>query len=68
MQRKLAHNALSPGAVKKYHIIQEDLAALLSKLMLEDPQGFFDHIRLSVHYRLRCVVPSLMSLLERPRV
>ncbi|KAI0704552.1 cytochrome P450 [Earliella scabrosa] len=47
MQRKLAHNALSPGAVKKYHIIQEDLAALLSKLMLEDPQGFFDHIRLT---------------------
>ncbi|EKM50920.1 uncharacterized protein PHACADRAFT_151345 [Phanerochaete carnosa HHB-10118-sp] len=46
-QRKLAHHALSPRAVKQYHVVQEDLAALLSKQILEDPEDFFSHVRLT---------------------
>ncbi|THH16796.1 hypothetical protein EW146_g3913 [Bondarzewia mesenterica] len=45
--RKLAHRALSAGAVKKYHIVQEDLAALLNKDFLEKPDEFFAHVRLT---------------------
>ena len=46
--RKLAHNALSPSAVKRYYTIQEDLAALLAKQFLDTPEDFFSHIRLWV--------------------
>ena len=46
MQRKLAHSALSPAAVKKYYTIQEDLAAILAKQLIDSPEDFFDHIRL----------------------
>lgn len=46
IQRKLAHSALSPSAVKKYYTIQEDLAAILGKQLLDNPEEFFDHIRL----------------------
>ncbi|KAK7461271.1 hypothetical protein VKT23_008447 [Stygiomarasmius scandens] len=45
--RKLAHVALSPTAVKKYHIVQEDLAALMMKDFLNEPQDFFSHVRLT---------------------
>ncbi|KAJ7618383.1 cytochrome P450 [Roridomyces roridus] len=44
--RKLAHTALGPNAVKRYHTIQEDLAVLLCKSMLEKPLDFFGHVRL----------------------
>ncbi|KAI0704573.1 cytochrome P450 [Earliella scabrosa] len=47
MQRKLAHSALSPAAVKKYYTIQEDLAAILAKQLIDSPEDFFDHIRLT---------------------
>lgn len=46
LQRKLAHAALGPGAVKKYHDVQEDLAALLAKQLLDAPTEFFSHVRL----------------------
>ncbi|EKM49581.1 uncharacterized protein PHACADRAFT_154053 [Phanerochaete carnosa HHB-10118-sp] len=46
-QRKLAHHALGPRAVKQYYVVQEDLAALFSKQILEDPEGFFSHVRLT---------------------
>ncbi|KAI0743770.1 cytochrome P450 [Daedaleopsis nitida] len=47
MHRKLEHSALGPAAVKQYQPIQEDLAALLAKQMLDDPEGFVDHVRLA---------------------
>ncbi|KAJ6489644.1 cytochrome P450 [Mycena vitilis] len=43
--RKLAHVALSQNAVKQYHELQEDLAALLNKAMLDRPDDFFAHVR-----------------------
>lgn len=46
LQRKLAHAALSSSEVKKYYTVQEDLAAILAKQLLEDPEGFVDYIRL----------------------
>ena len=46
--RKLAYTALNATAVKRYHIIQEDLAALLSKQILDEPEEFFSHVRLLV--------------------
>ncbi|KAI0746370.1 cytochrome P450 [Daedaleopsis nitida] len=45
--RKLAHTALSPTAIKRYHIVQEDLAAILCKQILELPDDFFTHVRLT---------------------
>ncbi|KAM5543795.1 hypothetical protein V8D89_002412 [Ganoderma adspersum] len=45
--RKLAYTALNATAVKRYHIIQEDLAAILSKQILETPEDFFSHVRLT---------------------
>ncbi|KAI0644109.1 cytochrome P450 [Trametes meyenii] len=46
-QRKLAHVSLSPSAVRKYYTVQEDLAALLSKRLLDTPLDFFNHSRLT---------------------
>ncbi|GJE90538.1 cytochrome P450 [Phanerochaete sordida] len=46
-QRKLAHNALSPRAIREYHSIQESIAALLSVQLLQDPEQFFSHVRLA---------------------
>ncbi|EKM50901.1 uncharacterized protein PHACADRAFT_212817 [Phanerochaete carnosa HHB-10118-sp] len=46
-QRKLVHHALSPRAVKQYHIVQEDLAAILGKQILDDPENFFSYVRLT---------------------
>ena len=48
--RKLAYTALNATAVKRYHTVQEDLAAILSKQILETPEDFFSHVRLCVHY------------------
>ncbi|KAI0644111.1 cytochrome P450 [Trametes meyenii] len=47
IQRKLAHTALSISTVQKYHVIQEDLAALMSRQILETPQDFFSHVRVT---------------------
>lgn len=44
--RKLAHVALSPAAVAKYHHIQEELATMLLKDFLDAPEHFFSHVRL----------------------
>ncbi|KZT19227.1 cytochrome P450 [Neolentinus lepideus HHB14362 ss-1] len=56
--RKLVHAALSPSAIK-YHPIQEELAAMMCKDFLDNPEDFFSHVRLtagqiflSVTYRL----------------
>lgn len=48
LQRKIARLALSPEAVKKYHLVQEDAAALLNKSLCDDPEAFCDQIRLYV--------------------
>ncbi|KAG5650435.1 hypothetical protein H0H81_012286 [Sphagnurus paluster] len=45
--RKLAHIALSPTALKEYHAIQEDLSALLNQALLDNPEDFSAHIRLT---------------------
>ncbi|KAF5350156.1 hypothetical protein D9756_009108 [Leucocoprinus leucothites] len=45
--RKLAHVALSPAAVAKYHHVQEDLTVLLLRDFLDNPQEFFSHVRLA---------------------
>lgn len=47
LQRKIARFALSPEAVKKYHLVQEDAAALLSQSLCDDPEAFCDQIRLA---------------------
>ncbi|EED84236.1 predicted protein, partial [Postia placenta Mad-698-R] len=44
--RRLAHSALSPTAVRRYHGIQEDMAALLCMRLLREPEAFFSHVRL----------------------
>ncbi|CCM05003.1 uncharacterized protein FIBRA_07202 [Fibroporia radiculosa] len=46
--RKLAHAGLGPVAIKRYHSIQEDLAALLCQRLLSKPEDFFSHVRLYV--------------------
>jgi cytochrome P450 len=46
MHRKLAHTALNPESVKKYHTAQEDIAILLNIALIEHPEHFIDHIRL----------------------
>ncbi|THH21271.1 hypothetical protein EW146_g251 [Bondarzewia mesenterica] len=45
--RKLANVALSATAVKRYHVVQENLAALLNKDLLDKPDDFFNHVRLT---------------------
>ncbi|KAI0635409.1 cytochrome P450 [Trametes polyzona] len=45
--RRLAHVALSPNAVKRYHVVQEDLAALLSQAFVDNPEDFFSQVRLT---------------------
>ena len=44
--RKLAHQALGPAAVTKYHELQEDIATLLADQILRDPCNFFDYVKL----------------------
>lgn len=44
--RKLINMALSQSAIKKYHAVQEDIAALLNKDLLEKPNDFISHLRL----------------------
>ncbi|KZT25793.1 hypothetical protein NEOLEDRAFT_340771 [Neolentinus lepideus HHB14362 ss-1] len=47
LQRKLAAVVLNPTAIKKYHNVQEDVAALLNKDLLTSPEDFMKHIRLA---------------------
>ncbi|KDQ29819.1 hypothetical protein PLEOSDRAFT_1039344 [Pleurotus ostreatus PC15] len=47
LHRKLARTALSPDAIKKYHIVQEDIAALLNKSLCDDPDDFRQNFRLA---------------------
>ena len=46
--RKLAQAGFSAAAVKKYHSTLEDIAAMLNKSLLDSPQEYYAHIRLSV--------------------
>ncbi|KAI3614781.1 cytochrome p450 [Moniliophthora roreri] len=45
--RKLAHGSLSSAAVKRYHRVQEDIAAVLCKELLNDPTNFYNHARVA---------------------
>ncbi|KAA1478266.1 cytochrome P450 [Dentipellis sp. KUC8613] len=47
LHRKLMHSALNADAVKKYQVIQEDVAALLCRSMLDDPDSFIKNVRLA---------------------
>jgi hypothetical protein len=38
--RALAHTALNVNAVKKYHYMQEDVAALFARDLLDEPEQF----------------------------
>ena len=51
LQRKLARTAMSLDAVKQYYPLLEDLAALLSESLRENPEAFGVHIRLYVFHR-----------------
>lgn len=48
LQRKLSRTAMSLDAVKKYHPLLEDIAALLGESLREDPEAFGHHTRLAV--------------------
>ncbi|EEB91337.1 hypothetical protein MPER_10316 [Moniliophthora perniciosa FA553] len=45
--RKLAHGSLSLTAVKQYHHVQENIAAVLCKELLDDPTNFYNIARLA---------------------
>ncbi|KAG6855594.1 hypothetical protein H0H87_000402 [Tephrocybe sp. NHM501043] len=45
--RKMAHSSLRLSAIKKYCGIQEDLSALLNLSLLDDPNNFYEHVRLA---------------------
>ncbi|KAJ6558171.1 cytochrome P450 [Mycena capillaripes] len=45
--RKITHTALNTTAVKKWHAAQQDLAVVMIKDILDCPQEFFGHIRLT---------------------
>ena len=44
--RKLEHMALGPGTVKQYEPMQEWFAAMLAREIVDDPDNFYDLIRL----------------------
>lgn len=44
--RKLAHIALSPQAVHKYHRLQEHVANLYLQALLNKPEDFIAQLRL----------------------
>lgn len=44
--RKLEHMVLSPTSVRQYHPLQEKFAAMLAKEISEDPENFYDRVRL----------------------
>lgn len=52
LQRKLARTAMSLDAVKKYHPLLEDVAAMLCESLRVDPGTFTHHIRLYVPLHL----------------
>ncbi|ESK91872.1 cytochrome p450 [Moniliophthora roreri MCA 2997] len=45
--RKLAHVSLNATAVKRYHPLQEDIAATLCRELLDDPKNFYEHARVA---------------------
>ncbi|KAJ7810310.1 cytochrome P450 [Mycena olivaceomarginata] len=45
--RRLAHIAFSPESVKKYYGTQEDIAVLMTRGIIDEPEHFIDHIRLA---------------------
>ncbi|KAF8173842.1 cytochrome P450 [Mycena galopus ATCC 62051] len=45
--RKLIHSSLNPSAVKKWHTVQQDMAALLNMDLLSNPREFQHYIRLT---------------------
>lgn len=47
LHRRLAHSALSPEAVKRYHLLQEDAAAILNRSLCETRASVCDKIRLA---------------------
>ena len=47
-QRRIIRQGLNPTTLKEYGLIQEDLAVLLGKQLLDDPAGFVSHVRLWV--------------------
>ncbi|OBZ74751.1 hypothetical protein A0H81_05740 [Grifola frondosa] len=53
--RKLSYIALGHSAVKKYHGVQSDIAALMNKDFLEGPDDFFSHVRLTS----RTILPTV---------
>ena len=44
--RRLEHMALGPGSVKQYEPMQEYFAATLAKEIIDDPDNFYDLVRL----------------------
>ncbi|KIP07594.1 hypothetical protein PHLGIDRAFT_70828 [Phlebiopsis gigantea 11061_1 CR5-6] len=44
--RKLEHIVLGPGAVRQYEPVQENFAAMLAKEIIQDPDDFYNLIRL----------------------
>ena len=44
--RKLTHSALGPVPVKQYYRMQEDMAALFAKEVLEDPKDYRNSLRM----------------------
>ncbi|KAK7443766.1 hypothetical protein VKT23_015550 [Stygiomarasmius scandens] len=46
-RRKLINLALNTRAIQKYRSLQEDIAALLNRDLLVDPEHFFEHLYLA---------------------
>ncbi|KAJ7259646.1 cytochrome P450 [Mycena rebaudengoi] len=46
-QRKIVNSSINPTATKQWRGIQQDLAALMTKSLLDSPQNFMAHIRLT---------------------
>ena len=44
-QRKLARNVLGFGSVKKFYRIQEDVAVLLARDLIDDPNNYASSLR-----------------------
>lgn len=60
--RKLEHVALGPVAVKQYLPMQARFAALLAKEIAEDPENFYDLVRLCVApYHLRATLTDFVA-------
>ncbi|KAF8643331.1 hypothetical protein AX16_009060 [Volvariella volvacea WC 439] len=69
--RKLTHITLSPEAVKKYHIVQEDIVTMYLKSLIDTPSDFVSQLRLtagriimSVTYGLPVQTPDDIYITE----